>query len=98
MATKAVVCEHCKGKKNCTSSGGRSCRSCLDASGHGRHQFATVRCSYCGGRGKRWVKEEQEAPAEVAVEAAETPAEPAEATAEEAPEGPGGPDYEAVAV
>jgi hypothetical protein len=79
MATKAVVCDHCKGKKNCTTSGGRSCRECMDAAGHGRHQFAAVRCSYCGGRGKRWVAVEEAAEAAPEAAAESEAPEPAEA-------------------
>ncbi|MGD8239099.1 MAG: hypothetical protein PVH68_11135 [Armatimonadota bacterium] len=47
-----VDCEHCGGKRNCTVKGGRSCRECLDAAGHGAREWVAVRCSYCGGRGK----------------------------------------------
>jgi hypothetical protein len=57
---KLVTCEHCGGKKMCTISGGKSCRDCLAAAGKGLRDFATVRCSYCGGRGKVWVEEEDE--------------------------------------
>jgi DnaJ-class molecular chaperone len=56
---KLVECEHCHGMKTCTSSGGRSCRDCLAAAGKRLREFATVRCSYCGGRGKVWVEEEE---------------------------------------
>ncbi len=52
MAPKLVDCEHCGGKKMCNRSGGRSCRVCMDAAGMGKRAWATVRCSYCGGRGK----------------------------------------------
>lgn len=45
-------CEHCGGKGQCVESGGRSCRECLAAAGHAVRDWATVRCSYCGGRGK----------------------------------------------
>ncbi len=45
-------CEHCGGKGTCTAKGGRSCRECLDATGHGAREWVAVRCSYCGGRGK----------------------------------------------
>jgi len=79
MANKLVECEHCKGKKTCTASGGRSCRVCLEAAGMGRRQWATVRCSYCGGRGKVWVSEESAAEAETAAGGAQQ---------EEAKEGP----------
>ena len=85
MATKAIVCDHCKGKKNCTASGGKSCPECLDASGRGRHQFVAVRCSYCGGRGKRWVQVEDEAPAAATTQDA-APEAAVEAVAEVAPE------------
>jgi hypothetical protein len=47
-----VDCEHCGGKGTCTARGGRSCRECLDAGGYGVREWAAVRCSYCGGRGK----------------------------------------------
>lgn len=66
MASKLVECEHCKGRKNCTASGGRSCRICLEAAGMGRRQWAIVRCSYCGGRGKVWISEEAAAEVETA--------------------------------
>ncbi|HUS80470.1 MAG TPA: hypothetical protein VM283_04320 [Armatimonadota bacterium] len=72
---KLEECEHCGGKKNCTRSGGRSCRDCLAASGRGLHQFATVRCSYCGGRGQVWVEEEDEDEAEAGEQQSEEPAE-----------------------
>ena len=49
---KLVDCEHCGGKKTCTMSGGKSCRECLAAAGRPQNQWGTVRCSYCGGRGK----------------------------------------------
>jgi DNA-directed RNA polymerase subunit RPC12/RpoP len=62
MARKLVDCPHCGGKRNCTRSGGRSCRDCLAAAGRSVHQWAVVRCSYCGGRGKVW--QEEEAPEE----------------------------------
>lgn len=75
MANKLVDCDHCKGRKNCTISGGKSCRICMEAAGMGRRQWATVRCSYCGGRGKVWVSEDAEAQAaaEGAKEAQEEP-------------------------
>jgi len=57
---KLVECEHCRGMKTCTVSGGRSCRECLAAAGKSLREFATVRCSYCGGRGKVWVEVEDE--------------------------------------
>ena len=47
-----VDCEHCGGRKQCTRSGGRSCSECLLAAGRRHNDWATVRCSYCGGRGK----------------------------------------------
>lgn len=63
MLRKLETCEHCDGKKTCTVSGGRSCHDCLAAAGKGRRNFATVRCSYCGGRGQVWVEaDEEEAP------------------------------------
>jgi DNA-directed RNA polymerase subunit RPC12/RpoP len=48
---KMVECEHCKGKKMCTVSGGRSCHDCLAKAGRQRKDWATVRCAQCGGRG-----------------------------------------------
>lgn len=58
---KLEVCEHCQGKKSCAASGGRSCKECLSAAGASVRQWATVRCSYCGGMGRVWVEvEEQE--------------------------------------
>jgi hypothetical protein len=58
MARTLIECEHCKGKKTCTRSGGRSCKMCLQASGRSIHQWGTVRCSVCGGIGRIWVDEE----------------------------------------
>lgn len=55
-----VECEHCRGQKTCTISGGRSCRECLAAAGKSLREFATVRCSYCGGRGTVWVEEDED--------------------------------------
>jgi len=60
MAKRLVECEHCGGKKTCTKSGGRSCHVCLKAAGRSTKQWATVRCSYCGGIGRLWVEEEEE--------------------------------------
>ncbi len=60
MARKLVECEHCKGQGVCTGSGGRSCRACLAAAGRNIHQWATVRCSYCGGIGRLWVETDEE--------------------------------------
>lgn len=77
MAKKLVTCEHCQGKKNCTTSGGKSCRICMEAAGMGRRQWATVRCSYCGGRGKLWVDVE-EPEAEESAEGAAEDAKPTE--------------------
>ncbi|MFO7946511.1 MAG: hypothetical protein R6V19_06845 [Armatimonadota bacterium] len=57
---KLVTCEHCNGTKTCTVSGGRSCKTCLKAAGRSIHQWATVRCSYCGGIGKVWVDVEED--------------------------------------
>ena len=51
MAGKLEVCPHCRGRKVCQASGGRSCRDCLAAAGMGRKSWAAVRCSYCGGSG-----------------------------------------------
>jgi DnaJ-class molecular chaperone len=60
---KLVECEHCQGKKQCTAAGGKSCDQCLSAAGRRRRDWATVRCSYCGGRGRIWVEvaEDEEA-------------------------------------
>jgi len=55
-----VKCEHCDGMKQCRAKGGRSCDACLSAAGRKRHDWATVRCSYCGGRGRVWVEPEEE--------------------------------------
>ncbi len=60
MAQKLVECEHCGGQGMCRAAGGRSCRVCLTAAGRGKKQWGTVRCSYCGGRGKVWVEEEED--------------------------------------
>jgi len=60
MGRKLVECEHCGGKKTCTKSGGKSCKACLQAAGRHTNQWATVRCSYCGGIGKIWIEEEDE--------------------------------------
>jgi DnaJ-class molecular chaperone len=63
MAKTMEDCSHCKGKKMCNRSGGRSCESCLRAAGRGARDWGTVRCSVCGGRGKIIVDtEEQPAP------------------------------------
>ncbi len=67
MARKLVTCKHCEGNKNCTRSGGRSCRDCLVAAGRRPKDWAVVRCSYCGGRGKIWIEvadKDEEASAE----------------------------------
>lgn len=61
---KLVECEHCHGRKQCTAAGGRSCDECLAAAGRRRRDWATVRCSYCGGRGRVWVEVEEEGAAE----------------------------------
>lgn len=60
MARKLVECPHCHGKRNCTRSGGRSCRDCLAAAGRSIRQWAVVRCSYCGGLGRVWVEEDEQ--------------------------------------
>ena len=60
MARKLVECEHCRGHGVCTGSGGRSCRDCLAAAGRSARQWATVRCSYCGGTGRVWIEEEDQ--------------------------------------
>ena len=57
---KLVECEHCQGKKQCTAAGGKSCDQCLSAAGRRRRDWAIVRCSYCGGRGRVWVEVEEE--------------------------------------
>ncbi len=72
---KLVECEHCKGKKQCTAAGGKSCHECLSAAGRRPRDWATVRCSYCGGRGKIWVELEEGDADEPAEEAAPTEAE-----------------------
>ncbi|MBP8954211.1 MAG: hypothetical protein KBI47_17575 [Armatimonadetes bacterium] len=64
MARKLVDCPHCGGKKNCTKSGGRGCKACMQAAGMGRGAWSAVRCSYCGGRGKIWEEPEEEKAAE----------------------------------
>ena len=69
---KLENCVHCKGKGQCTRSGGRSCDPCLAAAGRPTRQWATVRCAQCGGRGKVLVDVVEEKPAE------EQPAEKAE--------------------
>jgi hypothetical protein len=61
MARKLMPCQHCQGKKNCSKSGGRSCQTCLQAAGRGPRDWATVRCSFCGGMGRVWVEEEEPA-------------------------------------
>ncbi len=60
MARRLEECAHCKGKKQCTRSGGRSCDVCLRAAGRKPRDWATVRCSYCGGMGKIWIEIEEE--------------------------------------
>ena len=68
---KLVDCEHCQGKKQCRTHGGKSCADCLLASGRKPKDWTIVRCSFCGGRGKVWV--EEEAPAEETPEASAEP-------------------------
>ena len=51
MPREIAQCDHCGGKKTCTAAGGKSCDDCLFASGRRHREWATVRCSYCGGRG-----------------------------------------------
>lgn len=70
MARQLEDCAHCKGKKTCTRSGGRSCDACLRAAGRGPRDWATVRCSVCGGMGKVWVETEEPAAEEQAEEPA----------------------------
>lgn len=60
MSRELVECEHCKGQGVCTGSSGRSCRACLTTAGRGGRQWATVRCSYCGGIGRVWVETDEE--------------------------------------
>ena len=60
MSRELLECEHCRGQGVCTGSGGRSCRDCLAAAGRSVRQWATVRCSYCGGTGRVWVEAEEE--------------------------------------
>ncbi len=62
MARRLQVCPHCRGKKICQVSGGRSCKDCLAAAGMGRKSWAAVRCSFCGGSG--FVREEEPGPPE----------------------------------
>ena len=52
LMKQLVDCEHCGGRKQCTQSGGRSCPDCLLAAGRRKSDWGTVRCSFCGGRGK----------------------------------------------
>ena len=59
MAKTVDDCSHCKGKKTCNRSGGRSCDTCLRAAGRGPRDWGTVRCSFCGGRGKVWIETEE---------------------------------------
>lgn len=73
MPGRLVTCKHCGGKRMCVKSGGKSCRACLDAAGFQRRQWATVRCSYCGGLGK--MVEPVEEPAPEATQSGESPAE-----------------------
>jgi len=70
MAKQLQECDHCKGKKQCSRSGGRSCDVCRRAAGRGPRDWATVRCSFCGGMGKVWVEVEAE---EEKAEASEAP-------------------------
>jgi len=56
---KLVDCEHCGGRKNCSKAGGKSCDVCLAAAGRRRRDWATVRCSFCGGRGKVLIEVEE---------------------------------------
>lgn len=55
---KLVECAHCGGAKQCRSHGGKSCDQCLLAAGRRPKDWAMVRCSFCGGRGRVWVVEE----------------------------------------
>lgn len=72
---KLVECEHCEGKKQCAAAGGKSCHECLTAAGRRPRDWATVRCSYCGGRGRIWVELEEGEADEPADEAAPAEAE-----------------------
>jgi hypothetical protein len=75
MPRKLADCPHCKGKRNCTRSGGRSCKDCLRAAGRSVHQWGVVRCSYCGGLGRIWVEAEEEEPKQKEPAAGQKPAE-----------------------
>jgi hypothetical protein len=68
---KLVECEHCEGRKQCTAAGGKSCDRCLSAAGRRPRDWATVRCSYCGGRGRVWVEVEEDEAAGKAEDAEE---------------------------
>jgi hypothetical protein len=69
---KLVECEHCQGKKQCHTHGGKSCSDCLLASGRRPKDWAIVRCSFCGGKGKVWVEEEETPAAETPETSAES--------------------------
>ena len=64
MPKRTEVCPHCRGRKVCQISGGRSCRDCLSAAGMGRRSWGAVRCSVCGGSGRIVVEEESPPPEE----------------------------------
>ena len=68
MPRRLVQCEHCGGKKVCTAASGKSCDDCLFAAGRRHREWATVRCSYCGGRGTVVVEVDEEPPTEVQAE------------------------------
>jgi len=70
---KLVECDHCHGAKQCRSHGGKSCEKCLLSAGRKPRDWAIVRCTYCGGRGKVWVEEDEQPPAEETTEPAAEP-------------------------
>ncbi len=68
---KLIDCEHCQGKKQCSARSGKSCDQCLLAAGRKPKDWAVVRCSFCGGRGRTAVEVEEEPAEQPAAEAAE---------------------------
>ncbi len=58
---KLVDCEHCGGSKQCNVRSGKSCDQCMLAAGRKPKDWAMVRCSICGGRGRIAVEVEEEA-------------------------------------
>ncbi len=61
MPREMTKCEHCGGKKTCTTRSGKSCDECLRAAGRRHTDWATVRCSFCGGRGFVVVETDEQA-------------------------------------